>query len=146
MASSFLLSIKAVELLFMWLILNISFYQILHHLVWLVLQKTPDMWCVSRFRYTYGGVLILVNLQAQACNFTKINTPPRVFFTFFKFYKWCQIVKRTRYCSYIHFPLAIWPTKDLLTGEKFFFIFLFTAINSNFNFSCCMYQLLTVIV
>ena len=29
-------------------------------------------------------MLILVKLQASACNFTKINTPPWVFFTFFK--------------------------------------------------------------
>ena len=34
------------------------------------------------------GVLILVKLQAAACNFNKINTPPWVFFTFFKLYKW----------------------------------------------------------
>ena len=27
----------------------------------------------------HGGVLILVKLQASACNFTKINTPPWVF-------------------------------------------------------------------
>ena len=28
---------------------------------------------------TYGGVLILVKLKAEACNFTKINTPPWAF-------------------------------------------------------------------
>ena len=28
-------------------------------------------------------------------NFTKINTPPWVFFTFFKLYKWYQIAQRT---------------------------------------------------
>ena len=31
----------------------------------------------------------------SACNFTKINTPPWVFFTFFKLYKWYQIAQRT---------------------------------------------------
>ena len=31
---------------------------------------------------THGGVSILVKLQAKACNFTKTNTPPWVFFTF----------------------------------------------------------------
>ena len=36
---------------------------------------------------THGGVLILVKLQAEAYNFTKINTPPCMFFTFFKLYK-----------------------------------------------------------
>ena len=30
-------------------------------------------------------MLILVKLQASACSFTKLNTPPWVFFTFFKF-------------------------------------------------------------
>ena len=31
---------------------------------------------------THEGVLVLVKLQAEACNFTKINIPPCVFFTF----------------------------------------------------------------
>ena len=35
----------------------------------------------------HGGVLLLVKLQALACNFTKSNTPPWVFFTFLKLYK-----------------------------------------------------------
>ena len=30
----------------------------------------------------YGAVLLLEKLQALACNFTKSNNPPRVFFTF----------------------------------------------------------------
>ena len=38
--------------------------------------------------------LILVKLQAEACNFTKINSAPWVFFTFFKLYKWYQIAQR----------------------------------------------------
>ena len=62
------------------------------------------MWCVSRFgticailknvKNTHKGVLILVELQASACNFTKIKTPPWVFFIFFKSYKWYQIAQR----------------------------------------------------
>ena len=44
---------------------------------------------------THGGVLILVKLQAKAWKFTKINTPPWVFFTFFKLYKCYQIAQRT---------------------------------------------------
>ena len=44
---------------------------------------------------TYGGVLILEKLQAETCNFTKINPAPWVFFTFFKLYKWYQIAQRT---------------------------------------------------
>ena len=35
---------------------------------------------------THGGVLILVKLA-------KINTPPWVFFKFFKLYKWYRIVQ-----------------------------------------------------
>ena len=42
---------------------------------------------------THRWVLLLVNLQAEACNFTKSNTPPWVFFTFFKLYKWYQIAQ-----------------------------------------------------
>ena len=30
---------------------------------------------------THGGLLLLVKLQAEACNFTKSNSPPWVFFT-----------------------------------------------------------------
>ena len=43
---------------------------------------------------THGGVLILEKLQTEACNFTKINNPPLVFFTFLKLYKWYQIAQR----------------------------------------------------
>ena len=46
---------------------------------------------------THEGVLILVKLQAEACNFTKINTPPWVFLTFLKLYKWYQIAQRIIY-------------------------------------------------
>ena len=44
---------------------------------------------------THGGVLLLVKLQDAACNFTKSNTPPCMFFAFFKLYKWHQIAQRT---------------------------------------------------
>ena len=43
---------------------------------------------------THGGVLILVKLQAKACNFTKINTPSWVFSTFLKFSKRYPIAQR----------------------------------------------------
>ena len=36
----------------------------------------------------FSKVAILVKLQGSACNVTKINTPPWVFFLFFKLYKW----------------------------------------------------------
>ena len=33
--------------------------------------------------YIYAGVLLLAKSQAEACSFTKINTPPWVFFYVF---------------------------------------------------------------
>ena len=39
---------------------------------------------------THGGLLLLVRLQAEVSNFTKSNTPPWVFSTFFKLNKWYQ--------------------------------------------------------
>ena len=41
------------------------------------------------------------SIKSSACNFTKINTPPWVFFTFFKLYKCYQIAQRITYfhCS-----------------------------------------------
>ena len=36
------------------------------------------------------------NVKAKACNFTKIKTPPWVFFTFFKLYEWYQIAQRIK--------------------------------------------------
>ena len=35
------------------------------------------------------------NNKASACNFTKSNTPPRVFLTFLKLYKWYQIAQKS---------------------------------------------------
>ena len=44
----------------------------------------------KNLKNTHAGVLLLVKLQAS-----KSNTPPWVFFTFFKLYKWYQIAQRT---------------------------------------------------
>ena len=54
---------------------------------------------LKNVKNTYGVVLILVKLQAEAlaCNFTKINAPPWVFFTFFKLCKLYQIAQRTTF-------------------------------------------------
>ena len=43
---------------------------------------------LKNVRNVHEVVLLLVKLQAEACNFTKCNTPPWAFFTFFKLYKW----------------------------------------------------------
>ena len=54
------------------------------------------LYYIKNVKNTHGGVLILVvKLQTSACNFTKINSPPWVFFTFFKLYRWYQIGQRT---------------------------------------------------
>ena len=48
---------------------------------------------LKNVKNTHGEVLVLVKLQALACTFTKSNTPPWVFFTLFKLYKWYQIAQ-----------------------------------------------------
>ena len=52
---------------------------------------------LKNVKNTHRGALILVKLQASACNFNKSNTPPWVFFTFFKLCKWYQIAQRITY-------------------------------------------------
>ena len=54
---------------------------------------------LKNVKNTHEGVLILVKLQAKACSFTKINTPPLVFFTFLKLYKWYQIAQRNTFMN-----------------------------------------------
>ena len=68
----------------------IKFY-VMHWTIWFHLHNLKNV------KNTHGGVLILVKLQALACNFTKINTPPWVFFTFFELYKWYQIAQCITY-------------------------------------------------
>ena len=43
---------------------------------------------LKNVKNTHGGVLLLVKLQAEACNFTKSSTPPWVFFTIFRLCTW----------------------------------------------------------
>ena len=62
---------------------------------------------LKNVKNTYGGVLILLKLQASAYNFPKINTPPWVFSTSFKLYKWYQIAQRITYV----------PTNNLLIRQ-----------------------------
>ena len=47
---------------------------------------------LEKAKSTHGGVLLLEKFQV--CNFDKSSTPPWVFFTFFKLYKWYQIAQR----------------------------------------------------
>ena len=51
----------------------------------------------KKVKNTHGGVLLLVKLLAEVCNFTKSNTPTWVIFTFFKLHKGYQIVQSITY-------------------------------------------------
>ena len=50
-----------------------------------------------------GGVLLSVEFQTFACNFTKSNTPPWVFSTYFKLHKWYNIAQSVTY-YYPYYP------------------------------------------
>ena len=54
---------------------------------------------------TYGRVL------KKSCNYTKSDTPPWVFFTFFKMYKWCQIGQSITYWTLQCFDGWFWASK-----------------------------------
>ena len=56
-------------------------------MIWYTLHNLKNV------KNTHGGVILLVKLQAEASNFAKSNTPPSVFFTFFKLCKWYQIAQ-----------------------------------------------------
>ena len=56
-----------------------------------------QLYNLKNVKNTHGEVLFLVKLQVLACNFTKSDTPPSVFFTFFKQYKWYKITQRITY-------------------------------------------------
>ena len=46
------------------------------------LRDLVYLYYLKKMKNTHGGVLFLVKLQPEACNFTKINTPSWVFFMF----------------------------------------------------------------
>ena len=52
---------------------------------------------LENMKNTHGVVLLLVKKQAEVCNFIKSNTPPWVFSTFLKLYKWYQIPQSILY-------------------------------------------------
>ena len=57
---------------------------------------------LKNVKNTREGVLVLVKLQAEACKFTKINTAPWMFSTFFKLYKWYQIAQHITYIQLLN--------------------------------------------
>ena len=84
-----------------------------------------DLYNLKNVKNTHGGVLILVKLQASACNFTKINTPPWVFFTFLKLYKWYQIAQRTTYQvkeSGYHILINLRPSPEVSRSELLIYL------------------------
>ena len=74
---------------------------------------------------------------ALACNFTKSNTRPWVFFTLFKLYKWYQIVQRL---TFIYIKKAgITQKKFDLHGRKFppdLVTFTEEILNGKLHFLC----------
>ena len=71
------------------------------------------LYSIKNVKNTHGGVLLLAKLQASTRNFTKNNTSPWVFFTFFKLYKWYQIAQRTTYAG------KYWSQKSSYKREFF---------------------------
>ena len=63
--------------------------------IWYHLYKLKNV------KNTHGGVLLLVSGWLKACNFTESNTPPWVFFMFFKLCKWYQIAQRITNANYL---------------------------------------------
>ena len=61
---------------------------------------------LKKLKKKHGGLLLLVKLQVSACNLTKSNTPPWVFFRFLKLYSWCQIAQSVSNYSARFQPLA----------------------------------------
>ena len=73
---------------------------------------------------THGGVLLLVKLQGEVCNFTKSNTPPWVLFKFFKLYKWYQIARSVTFKSEIENILISQGTWPCLTYKRLLLLLL----------------------
>ena len=75
-------------------------YDALHDLVSIVQFKKRE---IHPWRsITFSNRLV-------ACNFTKSNTPPWVFFTFFKLYKWYQITQNITYVQNTQEKSALIP-------------------------------------
>ena len=62
-------------------------------------KKKPTVLCAIQYhlynlknvKKTHGGMTLLLKLQTEASNVTESITPPCVFFTFLKLYRWHQI-------------------------------------------------------
>ena len=70
---------------------------------------------LKNVKNTDSGVLLFVKLQV-----TKSNIPPWVFFTFFKLYKWYEIVQRITYRLSLYMVLVL--SSSLLASHNFIFV------------------------
>ena len=66
--------------LFFWLV-NFVMFIVKYETLWVIWYHLYNL---NKVKNTNGGVLLLLTVQALACNFTKSNTHPWAFFTFFK--------------------------------------------------------------
>ena len=65
------------------------------------------LYTLKNVENTHGGVLL-------ACYLTKSNTPPWVFFTFFKLYKWYQIAQRITFSLIYHRMVLLMKTNIIM--------------------------------
>ena len=97
----------------------------------------------KQLKNTHGGVLISAKLQAEAYNFNKSDTPPLVFFRFFKLYKWYQIAQIT---SYFELPgkdnTMFSIEKKVFTRFSYFLHKVFILSTFRNNTSCCFHLLM----
>ena len=106
---------------------------------------------LKNVKNTHGGVLILVNLQAEAYNFTKINTPSWLFFTFFKLYKWHQIAQCITYgqtWKTCPFPLSSMCSKIHKTDINWrrFVVYIYDCIHNTIFCTAFIYNFEQVLV
>ena len=65
----------------------------------------------------HAGVLLLAKLQASVGNFTKSDTPARVFFTFFELYKCYQIAQGVLQ-GFLYNPMVPVNGSETLNGSE----------------------------
>ena len=103
---------------------------------------------LKKVENTHAGVLLLAKLQTEACNITKSNIPPWMFFTFFNLYKWYQIIlsvsfnfkKSGNRTTGNVIPVTSFSTlKDF--NFKGFLLIIFQFLNSTVSAFTLIYQL-----
>ena len=105
----------------LWRFLQESLY-VVRCAIWYHLYNVKNLNNFVQFKNTHGGVLVLVKVQAESCSFTKSKTPPLVFLTFLKLYKWYQSrnASHINICSncfscQLSIIFAFWPILSFLS-------------------------------